>query len=59
MAKFRITASEMVYYEADVEAENEQEAMDKAWTDSDGNIDWYQYDSSDYQIDGATEIEGE
>ena len=59
MAKFRITASEMVYYEADVEAENEQEAMDKAWTDDDGKIEWYTYDASGYQIDGATEIEGE
>ena len=57
MATFKVIASETVYYEADIEAENEQEAMDKAWADSDGNIDWYTCDSSDYQIDGAKLIE--
>ena len=57
MATFRVIASETVHYVADVEAENEQEAMDIAWADSDGNIDWYKYYSSEYQIDGAKQIE--
>lgn len=57
MAKFKVTAAEMVYYECEIEAENEQEAMDKAWADDNGDIVWATAGSSDYQIETAIKWE--
>lgn len=51
MKTYRVLASSIQYYAINIEAENEQEAIDKAWG-IDGGI-FAPLEASDWQIDEA------
>lgn len=54
MATFRLTASEIMHYEIDIEASNKEEALELA-TDKDFKH-WANYDSEGWQIDTVSEV---
>jgi hypothetical protein len=54
MATFRLTASEIMHYEIDIEASNEEEAFELA-LDKDYKH-WTPYDTEGWQIDTASEV---
>lgn len=54
MAYFRVVSSEVVYHDIIVEAENEDEAIDKAWKDDTG---WNTCGVDSWQIDECKEVQ--
>ena len=52
--RYHLTALEYVYYEIEVEADSEQDAIDKA-SDTHFN-DWTVYDTDQWDIEAVTEI---
>ena len=52
--RYHLTAMEYVYYEIEVEADSEQDAIDKA-SDIHFN-DWTVYDTDQWDIEAVTEI---
>lgn len=48
LKKYKVICSQMVFYEAFIEANSEEEACSIAW---EGSPDWVEIDSGDWEID--------
>ncbi len=56
MAKYQVFASEVVFHVIEVEADNEEQAIDKAWESYDG---WKPFEHDNWQIETAKLVENE
>ena len=56
MALFLVTARQTVYEQTEVEAENEQEALEIAFVEC-GELDWHTVDAEDFEPIKAIKLE--
>ena len=56
MPKYEVYASNLQYHVIEIEADNEEDAYEKAWNAGDG---WRIYDNADWQLEGIDEIRGD
>lgn len=56
MAKYRVYASQLVFYTKLVEADSAEQAEELAWEDDTGN-DWKEISYGDWELEDATKLE--
>jgi hypothetical protein len=56
MALFLVTARQTVYEQTEVEAENEQQALEIAFVEC-GDLDWHTVDAEDFEPINAIKLE--
>jgi hypothetical protein len=58
MALFLVTSRQTIYEQTEVEAENEQQALEIAFVDC-GDLDWHTVDAEDFEPIEAFKLEEE
>jgi len=56
MALFLVTSRQTVYEQTEIEAENEQQALEIAFVEC-GELDWHTVDAEDFECISANKIE--
>lgn len=56
MKKYRVVSSQLVYHVTEIEAEDEEQALEIAWED---NCDWKEFQLGDWEIDDVREVKNE
>ena len=54
MAKFKVYSSQLVYHVTEIEAEDEEQAVEIAWED---NCEWKEFQLGDWEIEDVQLVE--